>query len=148
MMHHVMKYGRHGMLVGCACVFQPERHHSIVEIAYASPESSLLRVFWRHSNLIISTEAIHEGKHGVSYYRIYQQVHVWQRGFVFWAGPVEISEVYTAPYLHILLLYWHNVGKPTWVLDGINETRGQQLLYLLYYLLFYFNVEHSSKLSH
>ena len=32
------------------------------------------------------------------------------------------------------------------MLDGLNKTSGQQLLHLLYYLLFYFSVEHFSKL--
>ena len=75
--HHVVEYGCHGMVVCCACVFQPKRHHSIVEIVYRSPESSLHHILWRYSNLIVSAESVHEGKHGVSCYRFYQQIHVW-----------------------------------------------------------------------
>ena len=70
-MHHVVEYGRHGMLVSYARVLQLERHHSIVEISYGSPESSFLYILWCHSNLIVSAESILEGKHGVSCCRIY-----------------------------------------------------------------------------
>ena len=148
LVHHVVEYGHHGVLVGCAYIFQLEGHHSIIEIAYRSIESSFLHVLRHHLNLIISAEFIHEGKHGVSCYRVYQQVHVWQRKFISWAGSIEISKIYTTSYLPILLLYWHDVGQQAWMLDGLDETCGQQLLHLFYYLLFYFSVEHSGRLGH
>ena len=56
--------------------FQPKRHYSVVEIIYGHSKGSFLHIFWCHSNLVVPTESIHEGKHGIPYYTVYQQVHV------------------------------------------------------------------------
>ena len=55
----------------CTCIFQPEGHHSVVEIVYGCSKSIFLRISWHHSNLVISAEAIHKGEHGVSCCRVY-----------------------------------------------------------------------------
>ena len=76
LVHHVMKYGSHGALIGWACIFQLEGHHCVVRFPNERSESSLFLVLQCHSNLIVSTKSVHKGKHGISYNKIYQQVHV------------------------------------------------------------------------
>ena len=93
-------------MVSCACIFQLKGYHSVVKIAYGYSESSFLCIFWCHSTLVVFAESIHKGEHGVSCCRIYQVVYVWQREFVLRVDLVEISEVYVAPYLPILLLHY------------------------------------------
>ena len=58
--HHVVEYERYGTLISCACIFQPKRHYSIVEIIYGCFEGSFLRILWRHSDLIVPAESVHE----------------------------------------------------------------------------------------
>ena len=45
-MHHVVKYGRHCPLISCTYVFQPKRHHNVVEVAYGCFESSFFFFFF------------------------------------------------------------------------------------------------------
>ena len=68
--------------------------------------------------------------------------------FVLWADLVEISEIYVTTYLPIFLLYWHDIGQPLQVLDGLDETNGQQVFHFLHYLFFYFGMKQSGRLSH
>lgn len=70
-MHHAVEYGGHSALIICTCVFQPERHHHIVEIFYGRSEGRHFCISWRHLYLIIATEFVHEGLHGISCSRIY-----------------------------------------------------------------------------
>lgn len=57
-MHHVMDYGCHCALVGCACIFQHEKHHSVVKISYGCSEGNFLYIPCGHSNLIIFVEFV------------------------------------------------------------------------------------------
>ena len=109
-MHHIMKYSSHCALVSYTYIFHPRRHHGVIKITYGGSEGSFLHIFWHHSNLVVPTEPINEGKHGISYSRVYQQVHVGQREFIFGADPIKVPEVHTASYLPIFLLHWYNVG--------------------------------------
>ena len=81
-MHLVMEYSRHYPLISCACIFQPKRHYSLVEITYVCFESGFLCNSQCHSNLVISIKSIHKGEHGISCCKVYQQVHVWQQEFI------------------------------------------------------------------
>ena len=66
-----MEYSGHRALVSCTCIFQPKEHHDVVEITYGCSESGFLCVFWCHSNLVVPVEPIDEGKHGISYCKVY-----------------------------------------------------------------------------
>ena len=43
--HHVLEYGGYRALVSCTCIFQPKRHHSVVEITYGRSKGIFLHVF-------------------------------------------------------------------------------------------------------
>ena len=71
MVQHVVEYGGYRALVSCTCILQPKGHHSVVEITYKHFEGNFLRIFWCHSNLVLPTEPVHEGKYGIPYCRVY-----------------------------------------------------------------------------
>ena len=59
--HHVMKYGSHGALIGWACNFQLEGHHCVVKFPNEHFESSLFLILQCHPNLIVPTKSVHKG---------------------------------------------------------------------------------------
>ena len=93
-----------------------------IKVLNRCSESSFFRILWCHLNLIVHVESIHKQKHGISYGRIYQQVHVEQWELVFRANPIKISEIDTALCLPVFLFHGYNVGQPPWVLDRLDET--------------------------
>ena len=64
--------GGHRALISCTCILQPKGHHNVVEITYGRSKGNFLRIFWCRSNLVLPTELVHEGKHGIPCCRVYQ----------------------------------------------------------------------------
>ncbi|PVH66140.1 hypothetical protein PAHAL_1G158400 [Panicum hallii] len=69
-------------------------------------------ILWSHTNLVITSVAIHENQHLMTSSCINQRLRHRHRVLIFWCSSVKISEVYTDSPPAILLLYRHNAGNP------------------------------------
>lgn len=61
--YHVMKKGDHCLLICCPSIFQYKWNQIVAEDAPWGNECSLFHVFWRHFDLVVAGEAIHERKY-------------------------------------------------------------------------------------
>ena len=73
-MDHVCKDELHGPLISSTSIFQPKRHYNIKKNSNRSVKSSFLLILMCHSDLIIATEAVLEGKHFMANYIVKQDV--------------------------------------------------------------------------
>ena len=78
-------------------------------------EGCLLHVFRSHLDLVVSRETIHEGEDFVFHGVVDQNVNVRKWEVILRDCPIQVSVIYTHPYLTVLLRYHNNVSNPLWI---------------------------------
>ena len=72
---------------------------------------------------MVSLESVQEAHSGMAYSRVYQLIYPGHREQIFWAGFIQISEVYTNSQLSAFLLYHYSVSQPLRIENFLNCSR-------------------------
>ena len=91
---------------------QAERHHFVMVVSNGSEKGCLFLVVRDQCYLMVSLESIQEAHSGVACSCIHQLTYLRHREQIFWAGFIQISEIYTNLPFSALLLYHYSVSQP------------------------------------
>ena len=110
-----LEHSSHPSLVCGPHILQAERHDFVMVVSNGSEKGSFFLVVRSQCYLMVSLENIQEAHSGVAYSCVYQLIYLWHRERIFWAGFIQISEVYTNSPFSALLLYHYSVSQPFWI---------------------------------
>ena len=98
-----------------------------------SNKSSFFFILWRHPNLIIVGERIHESEKLVARGCIHQLVDSGQRVTVLRTGFIQLFEVYAHPLFTVCLLNQDHIGNPARIVDLSDEPGFHEFINFLGY---------------
>jgi len=101
--YHVVKDSSHSPLVSSFCIDQPKRHYSEIESAPRCNERCLFSILWRHLDLVVTGETIHEGENFGFCGTVDQYVNVRQWKIIFGTNFVQVTVINTHSDFTVLL---------------------------------------------
>ena len=114
-------FGCHS-LIGGPRVFQTKRHHLLMVVSNGSDKSYLFLVICGQWYLMISLKGIQEAHPGMACGCVYQLIYLRHREQIFWAGFIQIYEVYTNSPFPALLLYHYSIGQPLGIKNFLDSS--------------------------
>ena len=115
-MDHVMKYGHHISHISRTNIFETERNYLVMIYTPQRNKNCIFCIFSIYQDLVITCVKIHKQLHFMLSTIINQNVNVWQRKIIFWAGFVEIFVIDTYSDFPIFLGNRNNIGQLNQVL--------------------------------